>query len=589
MRMRRIALLAFMLMVASSLAYCDDATMGRYGPMQTGFTAEKLDPPLMLSWEYTGNKCKGNPAAPVVANGVCYFACGDRVYAVDMETGNLKWRYPMEVSLTGNVKATPAVVDGRLYFGTGDSKLYCINAGTGTFEWFFETRGAIRCPPFVSDGILYFGADDNSIYTIYADTGDMAWTKPFTARDDFAIGIAYGAGMIVGSCMDGNIYGINTSGKPRWVFRLPSAPVKSSPIMTENITIMAVGNVMYGLTTRSGQMKWMIQLPSDVAATPATDGTDVFVPCHDKKLYCYKITGRQPVMKWTEPVDIGGIPMSSPTVANDLVYVTASHGIIAAYSTLDGTLRWRYVVGPSSQTSPGSTFTDASSSPVVAEGALLVLTDDGVLHCFTKTAPDTIPPDYYYLTPANGTRMSGAPPIKMSATLYDMGSGVDFSTATMLLDGDPVELETDYSTGTVSYTTPAGDEKGGAVKPLKDGVHLITLRVKDYAGNELVKEWNFTADSTMPPPRRVTKQPVGKSTKEPAGSNNGSPAGSNRPSRWGGRGQQGDGSTPPGPPGEGMPGPPSDRNYDRHRDRRDYGPPGGYGAPQGGPPEGEQQ
>lgn len=570
MTIRRAALLVCLFIMASGTAFCEDATMGRYGPRQAGFTADKLEPPLMLTWEYTATKCHGNLAAPVVADGVCYFACGDRIYALDKDTGNLQWKYPKEVVLTGTVKATPAVANGRIYFGTGDCKLYCLNADTGGFEWFFETRGAVRCPPFVDDGILYFGADDNSIYNLDAATGDTRWPKPFVSRDDFAIGIAAGSGMIVGSCMDGNLYGVNSSGKPRWVFRLPGAPVKSSPIMTDNLTIIAVGSTMYGVATRSGQSKWVVKLPSDISATPATDGMNVLVPCHDKKLYCYNVAGRQPALKWAEPADIGAVSSSSPTVADQLVYVTAAHGIIAAYSVADGTLKWRYVVTPSPQTSAGSTYADISSSPVVSNGSLYVLTDDGVVHCFTKTAPDTTPPDYYYLTPANGTRISGSPPIKMSATLYDMGSGVDFGSATMLLDGQSVELTTDFDTGTVSYTTPVGDEKGGAVKPLKNGVHLIALTVKDYAGNQLIKEWNFTADDTMPPPRRVTKT-TGKSTKDPeqtnkrptwrdrnSNTNNSNESNSNNSN------QSNQNNTPPSPPGD-FPG----------------GPPGG---PSGGPP-----
>jgi len=441
MILRRAALFACLLILASSAGLADDALMGRYGPQQMGFTSEKLEPPLILAWEFTANKYHDNPAAPVVANGMCYFASGDRVYGLDMETGNLIWKYPMEQSLTSTVKATPAIVDGKLYFGTGDGKLYCLDEQTGAFQWFFETRAALRCPPLVQDGILYLGSDDNSIYTIDASTGDTAWSKPFVSRDDFANGIAVGAGIVVGSSMDGTLYGVNaSSGKQKWGFRLPSAPVKTSPIMTENVTIMALGNVVYGLTTRSGQRKWMIQLPSDVSATPATDGTDVFVPCHNKKLYCYNIAGRQPALKatWVEPADIGGIPLSSPTVADQLVYCTGSHGVVSAFSVVDGTLKWRYVFAPSAITTPGSSFTDASTSPIVANGALLVLTDDGVLHCFTKTAPDTSPPDIYFITPANGTRMSGAPPIKFSAALYDMGSGVDFSSATMMLDSESV-------------------------------------------------------------------------------------------------------------------------------------------------------
>lgn len=548
MILRRSALLVCLLLVVSSAGFCDNATMGRYSPKQDSFTTEKLEPPLILNWEFTSAKYRGNPAAPVVADGVCYFASGDRIYAVDVETGNVKWKYPQDQSLTSVVKATPEFVNGKLYFGTVDGKLYCLDAQTGSFQWFFETRGALRCPPITLDGITYLGCDDNAIYTLDPATGDMVWSKPFVSRDDFANGIAVGSGMIVGSSMDGIIYGINAAGTQRWGVRMPSAPVKTSPIMTENVTIMAVGSVMYGLTTRSGQKKWMVQLPSEAASTPATDGYDVFVACHDKKLYCYNVSGRQPALKWTEPGDIGGAPLSSPTVADQIVYVTAAHGIVCGFSVADGTLKWRYIVMPSAITAPGNAGMDASSSPIVSNGALFVLTDDGVLHCFTKTAPDTTPPDIFSITPTNGKRMSGAPPIKFSATVYDQGSGVDFKTAQMTLDGNPVELQTDFTTGTLSYTFDVADAKQTAIKPLADGIHLVTLSVKDYAGNEARQDWNFTADHSLPPPRRTTvATPIGKSTTSPNTPTTGSRR--NRGGYINPTDNSGDSPPPPPPPG----------------------------------------
>lgn len=563
MILRCAAFCACLLILASCAGFCDDVTMGRYGPQQASFTSEKLEPPLILSWEFTSNRSRGNPAAPIVVGDTCFFAAGDRMYAVDTYSGNMKWKYPLEQPLTSTVKATPAYLNGKVYFGTGDGKLYCLNAETGTFEWFFETRAALRCPPVILDDIMFIGSDDNSIYTIHAETGDTAWTKPLTARDDFSNGLAVGSGMVVASCMDGNMYGINaTSGKLRWPFRLPNAPVKTSPIMTENQTIMAVGSMVYGVATRSGQIKWTIQLPSEASASPATDGTDIFVPCHDKKLYCYNVTGRQPVMKWTEPSDIGGIPMSSPTVADQLVYVTASHGIVSAFSTENGNLKWRYAFAASQMTSPGSLYTDASSSPIVANGALFVLTDDGVLHCFTKAAPDTAAPDVFFASPANGTRMNGSPPIKFSALLYDVGSGVDFSSASIMLDGQLAEVETDMTTGTVSYTTAPSTDKTSVVKPLKDGVHIVTLNAQDYAGNKLTKEWSFVADSTMPPPRRSkVEAAVGKKTKDPG---------------TGTRTRPGDGSnpgtvSPPPPPPPPMPGAPGAPGGTGARERGDWG------------------
>lgn len=574
MILRRSVMLVSLLLIISSVGFCDNATMGRYSPQQNSFTTEKLEPPLMLSWEFTSSRYRGNPAAPVAADGSCYFACGDRVYALDMDSGNVRWKYPQDQSLTSVVKTTPQIIDNKLYFGTVDGKLYCLDAQTGAFQWFFETRGALRCPPITLDGITYLGCDDNSIYTLDAATGDMAWSKPFVSRDDFANGIVVGAGMVVGASMDGNVYGVNaSSGKLRWVFHLPSAPVKSSPAMTENVTVMAVGSVMYGLTTRSGQRKWFVQLPSEIAATPATDGSDVFVPCHDKKLYCYNVTGRTPALKWTEPAEIGGMPLSSPTVADQIVYVTGSHGVVSAFSVADGSLKWRYVFMPSALNVSATAGMDAASSPMVANGALLVLTDDGVLHCFTKTAPDTTPPDVYSITPANGKQISGAPPIKFSAVIYDQGSGVDFGSAQMTLDGSTVDLQSDFSTGTVSYVFDAADAQT-AVKPLADGVHTVTLSVKDYAGNENKSTWTFVANRMLPPPRRSSvSSPIGKSTTAPKSSirprwsNN---SGSSQENQ-GNQGNFNAGEVPPPPPAPGPPDPGNSNNDGRHdwRNRRD--------------------
>lgn len=506
--------------LAASPALCAETAMARYNPHQTSYTGEKLEIPLKLAWSHVANKYDNNPASPVVADGVCFFACGDRVYAVDMQTGEMKWRYPVDTSLGGMVRGAPAVHKGLVYFGAGDGNLYCLSADTGTFQWAYQTRGAIRCPPVVADDVIYVGSDDNSIYAIHAGSGEAAWIRPFTARDDMAVGVAVGSGMVVVACMDGYMYGVlATSGRLRWSpFRLPAAPINTSPIISESVVIMAVGNIMYGLSVRSGQQRWAVTLPSEVAGNPAVDGADIYVPCKDRKIYAYTASGRQVSIKWTEPADLGTSFMSGPIIADDTIYATGSRGVVAAFSTADGSLKWRYTVSPSSVTTPGASFTDASSSPLVADGALLVLTDDGVLHCFRPDAPDNVPPVIMPETPANGRMMSGAPPIKISAVIYDIGSGVDFSTVAMYLDNQPVVHEVDIGKFTVSYTTPTSTP-GKPVRPLPDGPHTITVSVKDYAGNLATKEWYFIADSGMPPPRRMTveeRQP-GRREREPRG------------------------------------------------------------------------
>ena len=570
MILRRAILCVVFVVLSWTTAFAGDAMMGKYDARQTSYTSEKLEPPLALQWEYTANKYENNPAAPAVVDGVCYFACGDRVYAVETDTGSLKWRYPSEQGLGGYVKAAPTVHDGNVYFGAGDGNLYCVNAETGTFKWAYQTRGAIRCPPVISEDVIYVGADDNSLYAVRADSGDRAW-KSFTARDDIARGVAVGLGMAVVSCMDGNMYGISaSSGKLRWIQRLPLAPTRTSPVISGSIVVMAVGSRMFGLSVRSGRLRWMVTLPYEVAASPAVDGSDIYVACRDKMIYAYTSVGRNISLKWTAPAELGSMPLSSPTIAHDTIYATASRGVIAAFSASDGSLKWRYLITPSAVTTPTSPYTDAASSPVVAEGSLFVLTDDGVLHRFTQDAPDNIAPAAFRVTPTNGIAMSGAPPIKMSAVIYDIGSGIDFDTAALYLDGEPVEREVDPLTSTISFQTEMGTADK-AVTALKDGVHTIMVTAKDYKGNMLKREWYFVADATLPPPRRV--KPVadpGKKTKEPPRRSRPTPRPTPTPAPQ--PGVIGGEMPPPPPPGmpRGPGAPP--------------GPGGDYGPGPGGPP-----
>lgn len=514
MTIRRAIVVAALVCLSANAGFCEKALMARYNPEQTGYTAEKLQLPIALKWEYTAVKYEDNPAAPVVANGTCYFAVGDQIYAVDLDTGTYKWKYPREQRLGGVVKSTPAIMGDNLYFGAADNNLYCLDAKSGTFKWAYPARGAIRCPPTISDNVVYFGADDNSLYAIDADTGDQIWRV--TARDDFSVGVAVGNDTVVAMCMDGKVYGLRSStGSVAWSYRLPMAPINSSPVLADGNVIVAVGNTIYGLTARSGQLRWAATMSTEVAATPAVNGPDVYVPCTDKKIHAFTIKGRELVRKWALPADMGVTSRASVTVAGDTVYATGDKGVIAAFSAADGSPKWRYIVAPSSMNAAAKGYIDIRSSPVVAEGALTVLSDDGVLHCFAPHAPDNVEPGIFDTKPAQGIAMSGVPPINISAILYDMGSGVDFDSVAISLDGQSTNYQKDLTKSTVTYITEVGGE-GQSAKKLDDGIHKIVLTAKDYSGNLLTKEWYFIADNSLPPPKRsLPVESKGSISKEP--------------------------------------------------------------------------
>ena len=71
---------------------------------------------------------------------------------------------------------------GRIYFGaSADDKVYCLDATSGAEVWSFFTEGPVRLAPTVAQGKIYVGSDDGWVYCLDAATGTLVWK--YHARD----------------------------------------------------------------------------------------------------------------------------------------------------------------------------------------------------------------------------------------------------------------------------------------------------------------------------------------------------------------------------------------------------------------------
>jgi hypothetical protein len=71
------------------------------------------------------------------------------------DTNATLWTY----KTGGGVNSSPAVVDGRVYVGSEDNNVYCLDAFNGDALWNYTTGDTVGSSSAVADGKVYVGSD----------------------------------------------------------------------------------------------------------------------------------------------------------------------------------------------------------------------------------------------------------------------------------------------------------------------------------------------------------------------------------------------------------------------------------------------
>lgn len=139
-------------------------------------------------WTYNhpgGGFVNCNGAA--VAYGKVYFGVAmspiGEVICLDENTGASLWVFQCR-NVTGAgpdpkgpgwVTSTPAVHEGKVFVGSDDQYVYCLNAYNGIKLWEYQTGACIWSAPAVADGKVYVGANDHILYCLKEIDGSLVW------------------------------------------------------------------------------------------------------------------------------------------------------------------------------------------------------------------------------------------------------------------------------------------------------------------------------------------------------------------------------------------------------------------------------
>ncbi len=298
--------------------------------------------------------------------------------ALDAKTGAVLW-----TTLTkGPMIFSGSYSDGRfLRGGTDDNTMYCFNATNGQILWTYtpDTNGYFTVGSAVAYGMVYELNKDGYLYAINIETGNLVWKYKgpgpliFPGAPTVADGKVYAttgqAASFLGQVGASQFACLNAyTGQVIWQLSIEAlAPRESVAVAYGNLYFIP-GDVTTSVDTISGteysaaNQLWAIGTSSTPVSSWAMWGAD---PTHSSTA---QEGPSSLTLNWKFATN--GSVISSPSVADGIVYVGSQDKNIYAIGAWSGKLIWKFATNGA-----------VESSPAVANGKVYTGGDDGYVYC----------------------------------------------------------------------------------------------------------------------------------------------------------------------------------------------------------------
>jgi outer membrane protein assembly factor BamB len=312
--------------------------------------------------------------------------------------GTVKWVFSTE----GPIHSSPAVVDGVVYIGSRDGKLYALDTATGTKLWEYETDSWVDSSPAVANGVVYFGSNDGNLYALDAHSGEKLWE--FKAGQGVTSSPAVADGIVYIGARNHKLHAVDTTtGKELWSYDT-NGFVTSSPAVADGIVYVGSNDgSFYALHAQSGRFRLYYKTYDPIISSPAVSDETVYFTNSDGALYA--IDGKARNWPWeydfrpfwiqawafglpvpTPPLpsgflwalNLGISSSSSPLLANDTLYVGVGNKLLTV-DLQSHEKRWEFEAEDA-----------ITSSPALANNILYAGSEDGRLYAVNVTTGEKL-------------------------------------------------------------------------------------------------------------------------------------------------------------------------------------------------------
>jgi outer membrane protein assembly factor BamB len=385
--------------VVNVLNYVEDPSIGIY-PMfranqnRIGITGYKVPNKASNLWKFeTQNAIE---SSVTFYNNRIYFGSDDWfIYCVNANTGLEQWSF----ETSNQVRSTPAIAERRLYVGSQDYHLYCLNALSGELIWKYKTDGEVDSSPLIVGDRVYFGSYDGFLYALNAtdkseiwkfNTGSEIWGSPAFTEDSIYIGTK-----------NGKMYSVwANNGTEHWNYSTNQFEelhgIYSTPVVTgDRVIFGSEDKFLYSLNASTGDRVWMFKTTGYIYSSAAVgSGKVYFTSLEEQKdgiLYALPftdpnsdgiITSSEVLWKFNTKDFDGG---SSPTfsITTNKVVIGSNHGSsggdgkVFCLDANTGAEFWNFTTGG-----------DVHGSPIVAVNRIYIGSLDNFMYCLGEKPDD---------------------------------------------------------------------------------------------------------------------------------------------------------------------------------------------------------
>lgn len=327
--------------------------------------SSSLDAPLQLAWT-TNVGANVYMTSPLVHNGKIYVASVDEdlqgmahIYALDGSNGTLLWSYPVRNS----IKNTIAIGHDIVFAQDAQGYLYAVDAETGKLRW--EKQLPVNGLPALIDGLVTsegvaYAGSGKGLCAFECQTGKLLWKNEAWGQGEGTTStLTAGNGLLIGSAQWNALYGHDAkTGKKLWTAADNGLRNRgSSPALHGSLLYLISDKSFFILEAATGKVVVRKPLPYnvDVTSTPLLTDKEIIFGSAQKGLVALDCETLEE--KWVCPVGdalVYTCPYTrqpsaaietSPVWAGKTVYVGASDGTVYGINKEDGKVIWKHATG----------------------------------------------------------------------------------------------------------------------------------------------------------------------------------------------------------------------------------------------------